>query len=796
MFAQVALDVRVFDVLTYRVPDAMQEVIRAGQLIHVPFRNQRKTGLIIGFSDAPPADVPVEKVRDVLDIVDVDPVADDNMMSFLAFLAEYYFAPFSEVLRVAIPSSIRSEGSKFYDRNPDFPGSLSPELAFAMTFVETSISVAELREKSGVTFLDLKTLEEKGAVTVRYEDVNKVSEKKTKLYEVVQFSFDGRLGEKQKALLEYLHRRGAPVEISELRELYAGATTSLKGLEKKGLVRSWEETRYRDPFDTEPPERVEYALSPDQQVAFGAISDAVSADRFSGFLLHGVTGSGKTEVYLRVIREVLAAGKSAIVLLPEIALTPQFVAVFRSAFEGEIAVLHSGLSAAQKFDQWRQIRSGDLKIVIGARSALFAPVRNIGVIVVDEEHDPSFKQEEGIRYNARDMALVRGQKEGAVVVLGSATPALETYQNATTGKLTYLKMPTRISDRPLPSVRIVDLRETERVAGADFLSQPLFEQLNTVLTEEEQAILFLNRRGFSPCILCGVCGHMWRCPSCDVSLTYHRYQEALRCHHCDYLIRLPEHCPECENRNLGPKGVGTEQLADVVSSIVAGSRVARLDRDAGRGKKMQNVLTSFSSGESNVLVGTQMVTKGHDFPNVTLVGVVHADTGLNFPDFRGAERTFQLLTQVAGRAGRGQSKGNVIVQTYVPEHFSLRAASNHDYARFAEEELHRREMFGFPPFGYLIAVKFEGGRESAVMSEARKWSTACKREIRKGGFDNVIVRGPTVAPFEKLRDKYRWQMLVQSPSRSAVREVVGRAMSDDAIRGVRVVVDVDPLNLL
>jgi primosomal protein N' (replication factor Y) len=404
------------------------------------------------------------------------------------------------------------------------------------------------------------------------------------------------------------------------------------------------------------------------------------------------------------------------------------------------------------------------------------------------------------------MALVRGKLEKAQVILGSATPSLESYQNAITGRFEYLEMPDRVFERPMPAVELVDLRRRgheDEERRSEHLSERLIDALQQTFDNGQQAILFLNRRGYSPCVVCEVCGHVWRCPNCDVSLTYHRRQEALRCHHCDHSIRLPEICPECSNHSVGPRGIGTEQLEGHLKGLFPGRRIARLDRDTSRGKRLQALIRRFSNCEIDLLVGTQMVTKGHDFPGVTTVGVVLADIGLNFPDLRGAERTFQLLTQVAGRAGRGEEPGRVFVQTYSPEHYALEAAREHDYQGFAAEELTRRELFAYPPFGYLVALKFEAPRESQVASAARDYLTAARRRLRSGDFADAQVKGPAPSPFERLRGKTRWQMLLQSTDRSALRRLVGSVLHDvghfdpeKRRRNTNVVVDIDPINML
>ncbi len=810
-YAEVALDVAVFGALTYRIPETLDDRIRAGHLVQVPFRNKSKRGVVLRVVDQAPDDLDPEKVRDVVDLVESEPLLSGEMMSFLRFLGDYYMSPIGEVMRLAIPSAVRIEGKKQYVRREDAAAEDVPphlRLIFETLPVGEPLPVEAIRESSGLLYEELAELESAGVVDAVYDEEERLSVKTDKFYALIDED-PSRLGSKQAEIVEFLRDAAEPVALSELREVFDAVHSSLNGLEDRGIVSVDEREVYRDPFASdEVAERNDAPLTPEQREAFGAIDGSITAGEFRATLLHGVTGSGKTRVYAEAIRRVIEEGRTAIVLLPEIALTPQFVSVFRAYFPDAIAVLHSGLSQAEKFDEWRRIRRGEVDIVIGARSALFAPLRNVGIIVVDEEHDTSFKQEEGTRYNARDMAIVRGKLENAVVVLGSATPSLESYENAREGRYLYLRMPNRVHQRPMPAVELVDMRRKPDAdeRRSDVMSEALLEALDLTRKNEQQAILFLNRRGFSPCVLCEVCGHIWRCPNCDVSLTYHRRQEALRCHHCDHSLRLPETCPECSNPGVGPRGVGTEQLEAHLGGLLPETRIGRLDRDTAVGRRLQALLRRFRRRELDVLIGTQMVTKGHDFPGVTTVGVVLADLGLNFPDFRGAERTFQLLMQVAGRAGRGDEPGRVFVQTYVPEHFALRAASEHDYEYFAEEELMRRSLLGDPPFGHMITVKFEASRESNVSATARKYLVAARKRLRQedAGWGDVKVKGPAPAPFERLRGRTRWQMLFQSTDRSALRRLVQNVLHDvghfepdrKGRGGTHVIVDVDPVNML
>ncbi len=814
MYAQVAVDIPLFKALTYEVPVALEGIVEPGHLVQVPFRNRAKTGLVMQVDAALEDESIASKIRPLIDLVDAEPLLDARGTDFLQFIADYYLAPIGQVVRLALPSFVRLEGMKHYRlRDAAAADDLDDELRGVVAHLRdaaAAVSVKALKEDSGLTYTRLREFEEFDLVEVSYEEKDaSVKVRTEKFYRLRRHPDDGeRVGSKQARILDLLDGEES-VALADIREAVSSPYSSLSGLEERGFIEVWEEEVYRDPFEQEPVRQPdEHVLTPAQKRALDAIGNARQAGSFQGFVLHGVTGSGKTEVYVRAIRAELAAGNRALVLLPEIALTPQFVAVFRGYFGEKIAVLHSGLTPAEKFDQWRRIKRNEVDIVIGARSALFAPLTNVGIIVVDEEHDTSFKQGEGPRYHARDMALVRGKLEQARIVLGSATPSLESYHNAKSGRLKYLHMPERVAQRPMPKVDIVDLREQDQgpPGPSDVLSHELVRAVDRTLQDQMQAILFLNRRGFSPCVICQSCGHVFKCQNCDVSLTYHRHQESLRCHHCDYAIRMPEVCPECGDQKINRRGTGTEKLEGHLTELFPRANIARLDRDTSTGKGLRRTIGAFRRGEVDLLVGTQMVTKGHDFPGVVTVGVVMADLSLNFPDFRAAERTFQLLTQVAGRAGRGDDAGHVYIQTFNPTHYSLQAAMHHDFASFSERELQLRKELSYPPFGHLIAVKFEAASEGRCIQAARDYATAARRALREDQklSESVFMLGPAMAPLSRLKGKSRWQLLLKSRSRTAVRKLAIAMLNGVAhfepnkspYRDVRIVVDVDPVNML
>lgn len=818
MFVQVALDVPLFTALTYRVPEHLEQVVALGQLVQVPFRNRAKTGLVMGVVETVvEADPHLDeaKVRPILDVVDPEPLLTPGGIEFIKFVADYYLSPVGEVVRLAIPSSVRLEGIKCYELAiavEHLPEGMDEDLDQICRFIAgEKKSISALKEQfPQVTYLRMGELEQRALVVTTYEEEVKVRALKERYYRVVLPRRDvNAVGAKQQLILDLFTDPDEELTLSEIKEAVENPHSSLKALVEREILSLEEREVYRDPFASEPVGPApNYALTPTQQAAADAVAAWRARHEYRGFVLHGVTGSGKTETYVRIIKDTLADGRQGLILLPEIALTPQFVAVFRSHFGDRIAVLHSGLTQAEKFDQWRRIKRNEVEIVIGARSAIFAPLDNVGVIIVDEEHDPSFKQQEGTRYNARDMALVRGKIERAQVILGSATPSLESYYNALEDRLTYLEMPERVSSRPMPTVELIDMRGGGAIKDgpSHILSNKLVEAIYETKNEQHQSILFLNRRGYSPCIICDHCGHVWMCPHCDVSLTYHRHQEALRCHYCDYSLRMPESCPKCGHLGPSGKGVGTQKLEEHLRAIFRRMKVARLDRDTSSGKQLREIIKQFRQGKIDLLVGTQMVTKGHDFPKVTNVGVVLADLSLNFPDFRSSERTFQLLTQVAGRAGRGDVPGVVYIQTYNPEHYSLETAQTHDFKRFATREFELRRETAYPPFGSLIAMKFEAASEAGAHQAARDYASAARKHLRQNAelASKVFMLGPALAPLARLKDKYRWQLLIKSRSRAMARQLAVAMLNDVGFfesggtthKNVRIIVDVDPLSML
>jgi primosomal protein N' (replication factor Y) len=735
---EVAVALPLVATFTYRDPRGVRPVV--GTQVVVPFGTRMVTGFVVGHTDAAPG-----PVRDIEEVVGEGPVVDEEILELCRWAASYYLAPLGEVLRGALPQGERAEAAR------------------RVRLTDAGRKLLETEAAGGYGFGSL-TLDEADRVLLR------------------------RL-EKARSL----SLRG----LTRAEEDAAGRVTRLVEadlIEVGDEVRGQRGVRKRKTGPSAEASSVAPQLNEHQAQAFAALSQALGS--YSTFVLQGITGSGKTEVYLRLIAEARRAGKGALILVPEIALTPQLAARFRARFGDDVAVLHSALPPGERRAAWRRLRAGEVGIALGARSAVFAPVRALGVVVVDEEHDGSFKQEEGVRYHGRDLAVVRAQKAGAVAVLGSATPSLETYRNVTLGRFRRLLLPTRANPsaaaRPLPPVEILDLRV--RQPGPDgLLAPPLVEAMAATLAAGEQSILFLNRRGFSTLILCRACGHVLRCPHCAVSMTFHRGRNRLLCHYCARMESIPGACPKCRQQALEGMGMGTEQVESVVREKFPTARVARLDRDtADSGRGAERLLKQVHDGEIDILVGTQMVTKGHDFEKVTLVGVLQPDQGMHLPDFRAAERTFQLLEQVAGRAGRGERPGRVLVQTYNPQHPAIECLRTHDYEGFVKGELTRRQEAQYPPFSRMIAIRLDGPDENQVRAAA----TEAAARARAVGGAVVRVLGPAEAPIARLRGRTRWQVWLSGPERAPVSRAASAAAEVKLPRDLRLAVDVDPQSVL
>jgi len=738
---EVAIPLPLDTTFHYRVPEALMPRIAPGKRVLVPFGRRKVTGYTLGFARGED-----RELREVCDVLDDLPLFTSRELELYRWAAAYYLHPLGEVIKAALPAGINVQSRR---------GS-STDAGDTMT----------------------------GGTVVKTETVYRLTTNPP----VADIP-------RGKATLIVNHLRNAgEAAAAELRGIFANFAPQLRRLRELGLVEAKAREIYRDPFREE-------AVTPDlplplndaQAAARDRIVAASDAGRFAPFLLHGVTGSGKTEVYLQTIAHLLASGRTALVLVPEIALTPQLVNRFRRRFRCGIAVLHSGLSDGERYDEWRRIRRGEAPIVIGARSAIFAPLERIGIIVVDEEHESSYKQSEGFRYNARDLALVRGKMEHACVVLGSATPQVTTWHAATAGRLELLSLPERVNGLPLPRAEIIDSRGRKREA----ILPPLAEAMAANLANGGQTLLFLNRRGFATWLTCEECGHVLRCPNCAVTLTYHQRKDRHLCHYCDYTIPAPSVCPDCGSSRVTHLGLGTEQVEELVRGRFPGARVDRMDRDTTRGKGGHaRILRKVAERNTDILIGTQMVAKGHDFPGITLVGIVSVESTLNIPDYRSAERTFQLVTQLMGRAGRGDDPGRVIIQTLNPGHYALAHAGTGAMEEFYTTELAFRKETGYPPFVHLAALHLTGTTAPAVEQESKVLAGQI-RTLRRDTGGQVEILGPSPAPLMKLRGRFRWQLLLKAPERSALHRLltrIRRAYTPPS--GIRFQIDVDPVDLM
>ena len=744
LFARVAIPVPLGQAFSYVVPPELSAGVHRGARVLCEFGRRRVLGVVLEVGTEAP-DIPVEKLKPLRRVVDPEPVLPDELLIFLQELARYYIAPIGAVIELALPAVERTAAEALSAQE-----SFRVEHAIGrMVQVVSAVSGAEpQRELKGNALALFGSLREDGAQS-----------------------------------------------LAELAKKWSTARAIVKRLESEKLVLVERVEARPDPFFAKVPRDTPPELTLPQAEAVARISEALVTRGKQAFLLDGVTASGKTEVYLRTVQQALELERGAIVLVPEIALTPQLVTRFRARLGDRIAVLHSGLSDPQRHAMWRALRRGELRVAVGARSALFAPVQDLGLICVDEEHDGSFKQEEGVRYHARDMALLRAHRAGAVCVLGSATPSVASVALAQSGRLEVLKLPARARTAALlPQVEIVDLTKVGPGPGGDkLLSLTLFRALEEVLKRGEQSILFLNRRGFSPSLICGSCGTLVNCPNCSVSLTLHRNKgESLQCHYCDYTIAVPTVCAECSAARLTEEGSGTERIEATLKAALPSARVARLDRDVAAGAKSEAVLDRVRAGEVDILVGTQMVTKGHDLPNVTLVGVLNADSALSMPDFRASERTFHLLVQVAGRAGRGDSPGRVLIQTRQPKHPAIAYAVRHDVAGFIEQEMRDREELRFPPFSRLALVRFDAVDEGHARAECDRIAEIARSAAPTG----VELLGPTAAPLARLRNRYRFRFVLRAAERKPLRDALLAVARASVSRLVRMAIDVDPVNML
>ncbi|MDO8723388.1 MAG: primosomal protein N' [Syntrophales bacterium] len=767
MYVRVAVNVPTDKIFSYAVPKALEKKAMIGKRVCAHFGNRLVTGYIVEILHT--ADV--DNIKEISEILDPEPLFREEDLLFYRWISRYYLYPLGKTLFEVLPG-----GSDLSQVSPKKERIVSLDAEYLSRGIspvkETSLAVPMTVTRCG---------DKSNAALPELRDI--------------------RLTDRQEQMVDFLLKSGDSF-ISSLRGEFKNAAYLVRCLQEKGVLRIEEREVYRSSRAQPAIEEIDspFLLNGDQEAAVCKILQGLAANRFSPYLLHGVTGSGKTEVYFKAMEKTREQGGGVIFLVPEISLTPQIISRIRSRFrDQEIAVIHSGVSRSVRYDQWRRIQKGEVKIAIGARSALFVPMRDLRLVIVDEEHDGSYKQGERLRYNARDMAIVKAKLSNATVILGSATPAVQTYFNARNKKYHYLSLPRRVEYRELPVVEIVDMRnERDKNFEAPILSQAMNQAIGQTLAEKNQTLLFLNRRGFNTVVLCPDCGYVFKCLNCERSLTYHAASGMLKCHYCDFAIRAFPLCPGCGGSHIRSYGVGTEKLEKEVNRIFPQAKIGRMDSDTTtRRGDAEKILKALARQEIDILIGTQMITKGHDYPGITLVGVVSADMSLNVPDFRAGERTFQILTQVAGRGGRGAMPGNVIVQTFNPGHYAVKMAQSHDYQAFYAEEIKLRRSLSYPPYARLVNLHISSNRKDQGISGIDRIGKLVKNLSGNNNMGKKVeVLGPAASPVAKIKGRYRWQLLLKGKDINAQCAIVDVIRKEAVKIGLEVKVDVDPMDFM
>ncbi len=829
MFAEIAFDIPLDRLFTYAIPDDLEAVLMPGHRVLAPFGKKKITGYVVRMTP----ESKIDKCFSLTSLLDPQPLLSEELIKLGIWISEYYMTPLGRALHNMVPPGLDRHSEKVYFLKQDIDEFEIRALQktkpvqskiLKTLFLHKKLALRKLIKKAGgknfVKNLDellrLGVVAEQDTLSaqsasIRYEKFVRLSDvilsEPERLENII--ATIPKNAKKQIQILDYLEKNTdfenpEPFRIrqSEILRICDAPYSAVSGLAEKNFVTLEDVEKFRDPYDMEIFSPKKLTLNPEQHVAVEAIKK--NHGEFKTFLLYGVTGSGKTQVYIESIRPLVDEGKSAIVLVPEIALTPQMVERFKAVFGDTIAVLHSRMTIGERFDAWRKLYSGEFKIAIGARSAILAPVQNLGIVIVDEEHETTYKQNEpSPKYHARDVAIVRAKMAGALVVLGSATPSLESFYNAKNGKYELLELRHRVFRTPLPEVEIVNMRE-ERERHTDgwepVLSQPLREHMKRVIKRGEQVILFQNRRGYASVVECYECGYLAQCPNCSITLTYHLPHQKMLCHYCGHRVPLIDECPKCRNVNILHQGVGTQKVEEKLKAFFPDVKVLRMDHDTTHQKGSHiKILEQFRNGEASILLGTQMVTKGLDFEKVSLVGVISADTNLHLPDFRATERNFQMLTQVAGRAGRKKKIGHVVIQTYNPQHASVAFARTHDYDSFYEQEIHRREELLYPPASRLVLIQFKNEEENKAVEQSARFSDILRRRVHG---NSIMILGPAPAPIAKIRNQFRWHILIKAdkkfdPGGSFIRGLLKKTLEEmNLTQGEFVSIEIDPVNLL
>ncbi|MFS0590677.1 primosomal protein N' [Cytobacillus horneckiae] len=784
----------------YLIPDSLVEIIKPGMRVTVPFGPRKIQGFVVELKSASS----FKQLKKIIEPMDLSPILSNEMLSLGDWLSKQTLSYKISAYQAMLPAALKAKYEKYIKLSAGAsPENLSPEVQ-ALFLKSSKITWDEAKASDKLHALQKEA--SSGSVEIVYEVKERVKKKKLKsvyagmnaeeLKEYRQsLSAQAR---KQADVIDYFIKDNKPSIIRDLAKELNISSAVIKELVKKGVLIEDEMEIYRDPFENRQFERTEaLLLTAEQENAIAPILQSIEDIRNEVFLLYGVTGSGKTEIYLQSIQKVINAGKEAIVLVPEISLTPQMVKRFKGRFGNEVAVMHSGLSAGEKYDEWRKIQRKEVSVVVGARSAIFAPFENLGIIIIDEEHETSYKQEENPKYHARDVAIKRAEGSNCPVILGSATPSLESFARAKKRVYHLLSLPKRMNNQALPAVEIIDMREELRGGNRSMFSVVLLEKLKERIEKKEQTVLFLNKRGHSSFVMCRDCGYVAGCPNCDISLTYHRYNQQMKCHYCGYEESVPAICRECGSEHIRYFGTGTQKVEEELHKVLPEARVIRMDIDTtSRKGSHEKLLDQFQEGHADILLGTQMIAKGLDFPNITLVGVLSADTMLHLPDFRSSEKTFQLLTQVSGRAGRHELPGEVIIQTYSPEHYSIGLSALQDFDRFYEQEMMIRKVHKYPPFYYIALVTVSHEQLMKSVSVTEKITSYVQSKLSK----DAIVLGPVASPIPRINNRYRYQCLIKykrEPGlQSSLKIILDQYQQEIASNGLQIAVDVNPYILM
>ncbi|KUG22567.1 helicase pria essential for oric/dnaa-independent dna replication [hydrocarbon metagenome] len=798
MYANIALNIPSDKLFTYEIPTNLEREVEIGKRVFVPFGNKKRTGFIVGINKS----CDLKNTKFIAEVLDNEALFNESDLDFYKWIANYFMYPLGKTLAELIPSG--AEKKDIFWIIPLISETdilLTPVQQKLVEFLQQypqGIALNSISKISGLKNVSSAAgkLQSAGLVQIEKKQSRQLSPLSEKIVILEEGkSSDTKLTDKQKKVIEFIQKTGE-ISLNNLIEESSISGSVIKRLQEKGIISLTDKEKTRTAsFNSRIGQNKNRIIPNNQQEqVLKDIYSHLEKNVFTPVLLHGVTGSGKTEIYLKAIEKVLKDGGSAIYLVPEIVLTPQLISRVVGRFdEKQIAILHSSIAESVRYDQWRQIKRGRINLVIGTRSAIFAPLQNLKLIVVDEEHDSSYKQDERLCYNARDMAILKAKMSNAVVITGSATPSVHTYFNAQIKKYQYLELPERVDEKPMPTVEIIDMKAQKEKSGkVPILSDTLIETIKETLRKKEQVLLFLNKRGFDTFLVCADCGYNFRCPNCAVSLKNHVAEGMIKCHYCDYKIKSLPLCPSCKNSRILSYGIGTQKLEKEIENIFPQARIQRMDSDTTSKKGTQEkILQALEQRKIDILIGTQMITKGHDFPFITLVGVISADTSLNMPDFRAAEKTFQLITQVAGRGGRGDTPGKVIIQTFNPEHYALKHAQNHDYKTFYEEEIESRKALRYPPLSRIINLRLSSVKKDLLMEEAHRLGKLAKKLNAQHGNTAEII-GPAESPLTKIRGRFRWQMLIKGNDINMLHQIAKKIIDGNKNNQVKIVVDVDP----